>query len=202
MILTHGSPLSQVRSAVFTRTPPTVTLSRGSGGRLRWTQAHTSPTLSLARKGKSDTSTEHIPQPGELQRHQLHLLSLPQPPTPSHSHTHIHTHTHSPICWGLTLSWPHQASTGLGREGHLVSVSGRSLVGWCWAHLKASQTFGQCVFLRTLVTKDGPLPPGGHRDHVLCLPGCWILSFPQAACPVSPSHQGLAALRGSSKVST
>lgn len=62
-------------------------------------------------------------------------------------------------------------------------VPGRSPVGWRWAHLKALQAFGQCVFLRGLVTKDVLFPPRGHRKCTLCLSGHWILSVYLGSSP-------------------
>lgn len=59
----------------------------------------------------------------------------------------------------------------------------RSPVGWHWAHVKVSQTFGQYVFLRGLVTKDGLFPPRGCRDNTLCPSGHWILSLSPGSLP-------------------
>lgn len=110
-------------------------------------------------------STKQIPQPVELQL----CWAASSLPSPSRLHSLSHTHTHSPVHWRLTLFWPQKPSPPgkcmvQADKGIWELVPGRSPVGWRWAHLKVSQTFGQCVFLRGLVTKDGLFPPRGRRD--------------------------------------
>lgn len=78
------------------------------------------------------------------------------------------------MCWGLTLSWPHQAGTGLGREEP----------GWlALGPLEGTTDIWPMCLSQDLVREGWPLAPRGHRDHVLCLPGGWILSLSPGSLP-------------------
>lgn len=144
-------------------------------------------------------STKQIPHPGKLKLCHT-VFSVPSsspPPTLTQPH---------PL--GLTLSGlrslptlPTRQAQGVGREGIWDLVPARSPVGWHWAHLKVSQTFCQCVFLRGLVTKDGLFPPREHRDSMLCLSAHCILSLSLGSLPNFPLSANPPCPQDNSKVS-
>lgn len=177
VILTQGSPLKWVCPAVFTDHHHEGVIM------LWWWEAMPVGALKLLmqkRKGKGrklKASTEQIPRPGKLQLCWT-AFSLPSHGPPQHTmHTHFFSSTGG---WPFSASeafsaFPTRQAQAVGRGGHLGSGD-REEPSWpCWAHLKVLQTFGQCVFLRGLITKDGLFPLGGWRDSTLS--GHWILSL-------------------------
>lgn len=109
-------------------------------------------------------------------------LSLPSP-NPLHTFTRPPSARADPLPASGLSTLPTRQVRVWAEKDFWGLVPGRSPVDWHWAHLKVSQTFCQCVFLRGLVMKNGLFPAKGCRDSTLCLSGHWIPSRRQLAQP-------------------